>query len=351
MLGAWGLLYFLMSYNIVSEFDSSKIIRLFGMVPRHMQKKNTIELCKGLGISDRITDLIDYLIGKGQHLDVFHLANVFNLTDKYPLLSLLRGYIETAKQTSVEIQSKSLLSLLEDIHQSVKDRSKQELISAIPKETTNLWVAHHLVEKKITDSSQRSIIMAEIKVLLNGYARKKNGAKACTSNSQPQQKQDNKKRKKAEHELHKGQENMQQGEQSKAREQDHKQNNQQQKPHEEESQMRESEQQQQQKNRPQEMQQHLKRPRPCTVKLPTPAVPMILNVGQMGHLGRPPFSAMPGGPSYAAQPGWPGAGGAPPFAPPFGAAQYIRPFNPFYPHPQFYPSLSMGTGHVERVID
>jgi len=52
-------------------------------------------------------DLIDYMIGNGQHLEVFHLLQFFNLEDKYPPFSLLKGYIEKAKQTSVELFRKN----------------------------------------------------------------------------------------------------------------------------------------------------------------------------------------------------------------------------------------------------
>jgi Skp family chaperone for outer membrane proteins len=192
-------------------------------------------------------------------------------------------------------------------------------ISAIPKEIADLWVAYNLAGQKITDSSQRSSVMAEIKTLLDGYARKKKRlAKACTSNLQMQQK----KFKKEELELHKGQESLQQDQQNQVREQEHQQNNSQQKDQKQESQMRENE-QQQPINRPQEVrvqQQHLNGPRPCTRKLPTLVAPMVLNVA-----GHPPYSAVPG------------VRGAPIFALPPGAAQYIGPFNPFYPHSQFFP--------------
>ena len=53
-------------------------------------------------------DLIDYMIGNGQHLKVFHLVQILNLEDKYPPFSLLKGYIEKAKQTtSVDIFRKN----------------------------------------------------------------------------------------------------------------------------------------------------------------------------------------------------------------------------------------------------
>jgi hypothetical protein len=52
-LASWGLLYFLISYNIVTEFDMKEIFRLFGNIP-FKQKKKSAMLLKGLGLSNRI---------------------------------------------------------------------------------------------------------------------------------------------------------------------------------------------------------------------------------------------------------------------------------------------------------
>ncbi|KAJ1272879.1 hypothetical protein BS78_06G236500 [Paspalum vaginatum] len=109
-LSAWGLLHFLTSYNIASEFNIHEIIRIFAMTT-HKFRSSTIHICKGLGLTDRITDLIDYLIGNGRHLEVFHLATHFNLEDKYPSVSLLKGYIEKTKQTAVGIKTCKSLDL------------------------------------------------------------------------------------------------------------------------------------------------------------------------------------------------------------------------------------------------
>jgi hypothetical protein len=53
-LSSWGLLNFLSSYNIVSEFDTKEIFRIFGTIPRKQQRKNHSVLLKGLGLADRI---------------------------------------------------------------------------------------------------------------------------------------------------------------------------------------------------------------------------------------------------------------------------------------------------------
>lgn len=51
---------------------------------------------------------MDYLVGNGQQMNALYLAPIFNLVEKYPPLSLLKGYVEKAKQTVTEISQKNL---------------------------------------------------------------------------------------------------------------------------------------------------------------------------------------------------------------------------------------------------
>jgi hypothetical protein len=57
LLAAWGFLHFLISYDIVSEFHIHEIIRIFAMVHHKNNKKNTVNFCKDLGLTDRITGM------------------------------------------------------------------------------------------------------------------------------------------------------------------------------------------------------------------------------------------------------------------------------------------------------
>ncbi|RLN19869.1 hypothetical protein C2845_PM02G08240 [Panicum miliaceum] len=278
---AWGFLHFLISYDIVSEFHIHEIIRIFAMVHHKKNKKNTVNFCKDLGLTDRITDLIDYLIGNGQHIEAFRMVQAFNLEDTYPLFSLLKGLIEKVKHSSLNL--------------------------ATPKEVKKtLWVARHLAEKELFDSSQRGAIVAQIKYLLGEYAKKR--------------KQINKKRKKEEQESHEGQHGQQLQELNQNKLIQGKQHP-----------------LLQQENIAQvtQQQQDAKRPRQATLNLPTPTVPLVPNVAQIQNFGCPPYAAMPGIHSDPAQPGWPGAQGRP-FAPQ--PPQYmVPPFCPFPPHPAFCP--------------
>ncbi|KAF0922077.1 hypothetical protein E2562_024650, partial [Oryza meyeriana var. granulata] len=164
-LSSWGLLYFLISYNIVADFADGEIFSLFGTLSRKQQKKNGIQLCKGLGLVNRITgaynteqnnglnkknhscegskkycmqaDLIDYLIGNGQQLDALQLTQAFNLRDKYTPFILLKGYVERAKKNALDIIN-------------IK-APRKSLNPTIKKEVDNLMVAQNVVQQQITD--------------------------------------------------------------------------------------------------------------------------------------------------------------------------------------------------------
>ncbi|CAN6287596.1 unnamed protein product [Urochloa humidicola] len=324
---SWGLLNFLISYNIVSEFDTKEIFRIFGTIPRKQQRKNHSMLFKGLGLADRIPELMDYLIGNGQHMNVLYLAPFFSLVDKYPPLPLLKGYVKKAKQTVVEISQKNM--------------TRQSLREVIMNELDNLRMARDLANKKITDSGLRTSITAEINVLLGEFGRKKRNladvSAAMTSNPQKQQTENKKRKKEQEPEHRKGQENQQQRQQSKPGEKLEKKQN---KPQQKKQNKPQQEQQQKQEEKPQEKQQqnkhqHSKRRR-CTPKLSAWASSMAQNVPVplRGHSVHPPFTAMHGvHHGYPAQPGWPGVHCAPPPAPQLGGPEYLGPSNPFYAHP------------------
>jgi hypothetical protein len=60
-LASGGLLNFLSSYNIVSEFDTKEIFRIFVTLPRK-QQRNHIMLFKGLGLADRIPGTVAHFV-------------------------------------------------------------------------------------------------------------------------------------------------------------------------------------------------------------------------------------------------------------------------------------------------
>ncbi|KAI4997443.1 hypothetical protein ZWY2020_052785 [Hordeum vulgare] len=301
MLASWAFLNFIISYNIVSEFDVDEIIRLYGTVPRKYQRKNCVNLCQGLGLVSRISDLIDYLIENGQQLSAIQMTQVLQLVDKYPPLALLEGYVEKAKGTALELLSKNGL-----------DKSQNPTIS---KEIENLRLAESMVKQQLTDSSKSVTILEEINNLLAEYAKSRittNASTTSTLNSRQEQK-------------------IQQQKQN----QKHKKHKKEQQQHEEQDG------QVQGKQRKLEGKQlYLNQPRPCVTKLPTPTGPLarslspvIPNVAQIGPIGHRPFDLMPAIPL----PFLPGIQGGPVAA--NAVPTQYNPFqqNPLYRHPSFHP--------------
>ncbi|WVZ59760.1 hypothetical protein U9M48_009861 [Paspalum notatum var. saurae] len=346
-LASWGLLYFLISYNIVSEFDTKEIFHLFGTIPRK-NWKNSAFLIKAIGLTDRIpvqgllvnififsTELMDYLIKNGQQRYVLYLARGLNLVDKCSPLSLLKGYIERAEQTARKICEKTM--------------TLQSLRAVIIKEIDNLERALDIAKQEITDSSLYTSISAEIFVLLDEFVEKErslaNASTASTSNSQQQQIENNKKRKVQEQKKiennkkhkkvrqqkhHKGQENQQQGQASKLREELAKKRN---KPQQEQQQKQDKpkEKQQQKQDKPNEKQQNKQK---CTKR--KQASSAVRGMAPGGHFGYTPYTRMHHH-GYPAQPVWPVNHFAALFVPQLGAPGYVGPVNPFYSCPEFCP--------------
>ncbi|CAD6213536.1 unnamed protein product [Miscanthus lutarioriparius] len=318
-----------------------------------LKKKSTM-LLKGLGLGNRIPELMDYLIGNGQQMDVLRLARIFNMVDKYPPLSLLKGYVEKAKQTAMEISQKNMT---------------RQLRVVIIKELDNLRSAKVLAKKEITNSNLCTSIREEINILLGELEKKKRSLAdpltASTSNSQQQQTKSKKKPKiEQEQEHHKGQENQMRGQLSELAEKPEKK---QRKPQQEQQQKQEDkleEKKQKQENEPEEKKQkqedkleekkqkqedkpeekkrkqedkpeekqqqnkqkHQKRLRQRTHQPPTQGYPAMWNAALRGDLERPPYAAMHGvHHGYPAQSGWPGVHGASPFMPQLGAPDLERP--------------------------
>ncbi|CAN6287594.1 unnamed protein product [Urochloa humidicola] len=156
-MAGWGLLTFLDSYSIALEFDADEITRLFGNLAP--QTKNTcLELCERLGLIEKMTDSINHFIENGQPLDAIRLAHTFNLTHKYPPLTIMKDYVENAKKTAEDILSKE--SSLESLNQ-VMAKNVNALIFS--------WSA---IDGCNIDPAHRNSIKAEITHLLHKYANK-----------------------------------------------------------------------------------------------------------------------------------------------------------------------------------
>nr|XP_051207384.1 FRIGIDA-like protein 4a isoform X2 [Lolium perenne] len=166
-LAVWGLLRFLVLYNITLEFDASEIIHHLGCLPAK-KKRHCIELCNHLGLIRTMTDSVNHLIQNGQQLDAIRLACVLNLTDKYPPLSMMNEYVDKAKKTAQEILS-------------MESDSLESLNQAMTKQVNALILSWRAVDEYNIESVHRNSIKAEITRLLHEYAHKRQSLSDASS--------------------------------------------------------------------------------------------------------------------------------------------------------------------------
>ncbi|KAL3616283.1 hypothetical protein CASFOL_039673 [Castilleja foliolosa] len=96
-LEAHAFLQLLATFGINSDFDQDCLSKLIPMVSRRRQ---TAELCRYLGLSDRMPGVIDVLVKNGRQIDAVNLAFAFELTDQFCPVSLLKSYLSEAKKAT-----------------------------------------------------------------------------------------------------------------------------------------------------------------------------------------------------------------------------------------------------------
>ncbi|KAK6145173.1 hypothetical protein DH2020_021993 [Rehmannia glutinosa] len=94
-LEAHAFLQLLATFGINSDFDQDCLSKLIPMVSRRRQ---TAELCRYLGLSDKMPGVIDVLVKNGRQIDAVNLAFAFELTDQFSPISLLKSYLSEAKK-------------------------------------------------------------------------------------------------------------------------------------------------------------------------------------------------------------------------------------------------------------
>ncbi|XP_031121689.1 FRIGIDA-like protein 3 [Ipomoea triloba] len=94
-LEAHAFLQLLATFGINSDFDQEDLTKLIPMVSRRRQ---TADLCRSLGLSDKMPGVINVLVNIGRQIDAVNLAFAFELTEKFPPVPLLKSYLNEASK-------------------------------------------------------------------------------------------------------------------------------------------------------------------------------------------------------------------------------------------------------------
>ncbi|KAH0923664.1 hypothetical protein HID58_023682 [Brassica napus] len=96
-LEAHAFLQLLASFDIVSGFEEDGILKLIPMVSRRRQ---AAELCRSLGLSEKMPGVIEVLLKSGKQIDAVNLAFAFELTEQFPPVELLKSYLTDARRST-----------------------------------------------------------------------------------------------------------------------------------------------------------------------------------------------------------------------------------------------------------
>lgn len=87
----------LATFNISSEFDEDELCKFLVAVSSHQRKAPA--LCRALGLADKTQDVIGAVVSKGRQIDAVYFSHVFQLTEIFPPVPLLKQHLEDMKKT------------------------------------------------------------------------------------------------------------------------------------------------------------------------------------------------------------------------------------------------------------
>ncbi|KAI3441032.1 hypothetical protein J3R85_002879 [Psidium guajava] len=103
-LEAEAFLRLLSTFNIASEFDEAELCKL---VPAVAHLRRAPELCRSLGLTEKVPGVIESLINSGRQVDAVHLIHAFQLTERFHPVPLLKTYLKDLRRNSQGTGAKS----------------------------------------------------------------------------------------------------------------------------------------------------------------------------------------------------------------------------------------------------
>ncbi|XP_062077651.1 FRIGIDA-like protein 1 [Humulus lupulus] len=99
-LESLGFLHFVSVYGLVSEFNMDELVDNFVIIARYRQ---AVDLCRKIGLTDKVDDLIHKLVKKGKQLLAIKFIFEYELTDKFPPVPLLKDYVKESKKIAKKV--------------------------------------------------------------------------------------------------------------------------------------------------------------------------------------------------------------------------------------------------------
>ncbi|XP_010251408.1 PREDICTED: FRIGIDA-like protein 3 [Nelumbo nucifera] len=100
-LEAHAFLQLLASFGISSDFNQEEISKL---IPSVSRRRQMADLCRSLGLSEKMPGVIEVLLNSGRHIDAVNLAYAFELTGQFSPVTLLKNYLKEARKASSPVK-------------------------------------------------------------------------------------------------------------------------------------------------------------------------------------------------------------------------------------------------------
>lgn len=95
-----GLLHLVAAFGLGSEFNVDELVEYFVLVAQFRQAE---ELCRVIGLGDKVADLIQKLLNKGKTILAIKFIFEFKMTEKFPPVSLLKAYLKDSKKAKKKV--------------------------------------------------------------------------------------------------------------------------------------------------------------------------------------------------------------------------------------------------------
>ncbi|XVE78223.1 hypothetical protein DITRI_Ditri13aG0127400 [Diplodiscus trichospermus] len=149
-LEAHAFLQLLATFDIASGFNEEELSRLIPMVSRRRQ---TADLCRSLGLSEKMPGVIEVLVNNGRQIDAVNLAFAFELTEQFSPVPLLKSYLKEARKASSPVKPGNASPTAQT------EVSERELTAL--KAVIKCIEDHNLEEQYPVDSLQKRLFLLE----------------------------------------------------------------------------------------------------------------------------------------------------------------------------------------------
>ncbi|XP_028777861.1 FRIGIDA-like protein 1 [Neltuma alba] len=99
-LGALAYLHLLLTYGLVSEVSRDELVEISAMAATN---KEVPELCRIMGLADKVPDLVQKLVDRGKYVLAVKYVMEFHLADKIPPVPILKACVNDSEKLAKRI--------------------------------------------------------------------------------------------------------------------------------------------------------------------------------------------------------------------------------------------------------